>query len=146
MEFFLSFFAYFWQEEMILVKINCSDVWDWGNFWTVNRPRMISIFQSCLQPKMKLSVDLEGRYIGNALKVDWRLKYLLDFSDNIIIEHLPIKNIQTFQVPKGMECQQPIQARFALTEFNFNWHYTRKKKKIIKTFTSSLIILFCFLV
>ena len=25
---------------------------------------MISIFQSCLLPKMRLSVDLEGRYIG----------------------------------------------------------------------------------
>ena len=32
---------------------------------TLNQADNIEIFQSCLLPKIRLSVDLEGRYIGN---------------------------------------------------------------------------------
>ena len=55
-------------------------------------------------------------------------------------KHYQSKIFKYFRCQRGWNVNNEIQARSALTEFNFNWHYTRKKR-IIKTFTSSLIIL-----
>ena len=70
---------------MILVKKNCSDIWDYGNFRTVKRPRMISIFQSCLLPKMRLFVDLEGIGYDILIITFYQIRKFLTVVDAVVV-------------------------------------------------------------